>query len=538
MSPKPVARGLRTKKRRSNLADLEERLELFVENVKDYAIFMLDPAGRAITWNAGVQRVLGYSEEEFIGIEFHALFRAGEQDAAEQEMQTAAQTGRSDDERWHVRKDGTELWVSGVLTALRDPDGRVRGYAKVMRDTTFQKQVQTQREHLLRREQEVRAEAERANRLKDEFLAIASHELRTPLNAILGWARMLSSGQLDPSRAARAAAIIERNAETQARLVADLLDVSRIITGKLQIEIGAVDVSDVVHAAVESVHHDAEQKHIRVAVSGDTNLTPIEGDASRLQQVIGNLLSNAIRFTPPGGDVWVDVHRRDDHVELMVRDSGQGIPADALPKIFDRFHQAPGTRRSTGGLGLGLAIVRHIVDAHGGTVDAHSAEEGQGATFTVRLPLGLGHASLHERAAAPPPLDTDCAAEVNGLCALVVEDRSDARELVEWMLQRCGMNVIAVDFLPAALAAIDNHRVDVIVSDIGLERDDDGLTLIRSVRARPADKGGLTPAIAVTAYASPDDRTRVLAAGYQMHVSKPIEPSALIAAIATVVRRA
>ena len=451
-------------------------------------------------------------------------------------MSRAAEASRSDDERWHVRKDGAELWVTGVLTALRDPCGRLRGFAKVMRDTTSQKIAQTEREELLRREREVRGEAERASRVKDEFLGTVSHELRTPLNAILGWARMLSNGQVDATRSMHAIRIIERNADWLAQLVEDLIDVSRIITGKLDLDIQRVGVADVVDSAVESLQHRAEEKKVQVVVSRTDDASPIDGDPNRLRQVVSNLLSNAIKFTPSGGTVTVDVQRRDGEIEVTVGDNGVGIPTAALPHIFDRSHQATAARRRTGGLGLGLAIARQIAEAHRGTIEARSEGEGKGATFIVRLPVVNGLSSSEgERVRRDRHVEAECPPQLAGLRALVVEDEPDARELVHLILQRCGMRVVAVDSIGAALAALGQHAIDVIVSDIGLERSNDGIALICAVRERASTRGGQIPAVAVTAYGRPDDRDRVLSAGYQAHVTKPVEPSELIAAVAAVV---
>ena len=312
------------RRRESSVPDFEELFHLFIENVKDYAIFILDPSGRALTWNAGVSRMLGYSEEEFVGLEFAQLFRTTERSGAQQEMKKAASTGRSDDERWHVRKDGTELWVTGVLTALRDSAGHLRGFAKVMRDTTAQRQAALEREDLLRKELVARTQAEQANRMKDEFLAIVSHELRTPLNAILGWATLLGSEQLDKERAGRAVETIERNAKAQAQLVADLLDVSRIVTGQLQLDVSPVSIQQVLDAAIESVHHAAAAKIIDVSTRGTGESAVVEGDPQRLQQVILNLLSNAIKFTPAGGSIGITLESSEHEVEIRVRDTGRG----------------------------------------------------------------------------------------------------------------------------------------------------------------------------------------------------------------------
>jgi signal transduction histidine kinase len=265
-----------------------------------------------------------------------------------------------------------------------------------MRDTTAQKLATAEREELLRREHEARSAAERANRVKDEFLATVSHELRTPLNAILGWTRMLSAGQVDSERMAHALTVIERNAGTLARFVEDLLDASAIVAGKLQFDIRSMDLSRVVGEAAESIHHSAEEKGVDVAVTIASNLPPISGDPRRLQQVVLNLLSNAVKFTPPGGRISVDLKRSSDALELTVQDTGAGIPAATLPHIFDRFHQGTVTVRRTGGLGLGLTIARQIVQAHHGTIEASSAGEGQGATFVIKLPLGIDASTSRE----------------------------------------------------------------------------------------------------------------------------------------------
>jgi PAS domain S-box-containing protein len=510
--------------------NMDELFQLLVDNVKDYAIFILGTDGRTLSWNAGVLRMLEYNEQEFVGLEFAALFRPGEQDAAAREMQIAAANGRSDDERWHVRKDGAELWVTGVLTALRTPAGELRGYAKIMRDTTLQKSAAAEREQLLQQQLAAREEAERANRIKDDFLAIASHELRTPLNAMLGWVRMLATDHLDEIRSKRALEIIERNAKAQAQLIEDLLDVSRIITGKLQLDVRPLMFRKVVNEAVESVAHTAQEKGVELVVDSAEDDGPIDGDAGRLQQVIWNLLSNAVKFTPAGGRVEVQLQRHDHSVQLRVRDTGEGMESTELPLVFDRFRQAAHRRRTAqGGLGLGLGIARHILEAHGGTIRAHSEGKGTGATFTVDLPLATGVTPANQHGA----LDVECPSSLDGRRVLVVEDKRDSRELLEIVFEECKMQVVSVDSARAALVAIDGERFDVIVSDIGLPNGEDGLVLMRRVRERPADLGGRTPAIALTAYASATDRRQALAAGYQTYLAKPFEPPDLVAAVAS-----
>ncbi len=341
---------------------------------------------------------------------------------------------------------------------------------------------------------------------------------------------MLSTDHLDEGRAKRAIEIIERNARAQAQLIEDLLDVSRIITGKLQLDVRPLMVRRVVNDAVESVTHTAQEKGIDVAIDLIEDDGPMVGDAGRLQQVIWNLLTNAIKFTPPGGRVEVHLRRHDQALELRVRDTGEGMENSDIPLVFDRFRQAAHRRRTgQGGLGLGLGIARHIVEAHGGTIRAHSEGKGKGSTFTVDLPLAADKAPAN----AVEQLEVECPPSLEGRRVLVVEDKRDSRELVEIVFEECRMEVVSVNSARAALLAMDRERFDVIVSDVGLPDGDDGLALMRRVRERPADLGGLTPAIALTAYASAIDRRHALAAGYQTYLTKPYEPADLVAAVAS-----
>jgi PAS domain S-box-containing protein len=525
----------RSRRRRRGGADLEELFHLVVENVKDYAIFILDPEGRALTWNAGVRRLLGYDEPEFMGLHFHLLFRDDDQEGAVREMEKAATAGRSDDERWHVRKDGTELWVAGVLTALRNPAGPLRGFVKIMRDRTAQREAALERDELLRRELHAREQAERANRAKDEFLATVSHELRTPLNAILGWGQVLATGQLDKKQEKRAIETIARNAKAQAQLVADLLDVSRIVAGRLQLNRRPVSLQQIMQMAVDSVHHAATAKNLTVTTTIAGNPAPIDGDPERLEQVNLNLLSNAIKFTPPGGTIDVKLHRDDHHVQLLVRDTGQGISPDVLPDIFDRFKQAGRIHAPTSGLGLGLTIARHIVEAHGGSIDAQSDGETTGATFVVRLPKAEGVPESPELPATRATAQMERVPELEGKCVMVVEDQPDSQELAAFVLGHCRMRVLTADSCESALDILDRQSVDLIVSDIRLSGEGDGFELIRAVRARPEPLGRV-PAIVVSAFANTDDQSRALSAGYQLHVAKPVEPSELIAAVTALLR--
>jgi len=384
--------------------------------------------------------------------------------------------------------------------------------------------------------------AQNANRLKDEFLATVSHELRTPLTAILGWAHLLRAGQLGEKSASNALEIIERNARTQSQLIDDLLDVSRIITGKLRLDVRQVEPISFIESAIEALSPAAEAKGVRIQKVMDTGAVNIAGDPARLQQVVWNLISNAIKFTPRGGRVQVRLERVNSHLEISVSDTGAGIKPEFLPHVFERFRQEDQTTtRHHGGLGLGLAIVRHLVELHGGTVEAESAGEGQGATFIVRLPL----VSVYQRerreervhpAARETLLSYECPDRLDGTKILVVDDELDTRELLKASLSQCGATVVTASSAPEALALLEREKPTVLVSDIGMP-DNDGYDLISQVRALPAKRGGRIPAIALTAYARTEDRMRALRAGYQMHVTKPVETPELVAVIASLIGR-
>jgi signal transduction histidine kinase/ActR/RegA family two-component response regulator len=370
-------------------------------------------------------------------------------------------------------------------------------------------------------------DAQAANRLKDEFLAIVSHELRTPLNAIMGWASLLRTGRLDPARSAQALDTIERNVKTQAQIVADLLDVSRIITGKLALEIQPVDLVPVVEAALDVIRPPAAGKQIVL----DARLEPVDpvsGDPQRLQQVVWNLLANSVKFTPPGGRVEVTLARVGQAARIQVRDTGQGIAPDFLPHVFDRFRQADAsTTRRHGGLGLGLAIVRHLVELHGGLVEAESEGHGRGATFTVTLPLRPLQLPFRvPRADADRGLDAAELAVLRGLHVLVVDDEPDTREVAAAVLERCGCRVSLADGVAPALELFERDRPDVMLVDLAMPGED-GYSLLRRVRERPAAEGGQVPAAALTAHASAEDRARSLAAGFQMHLAKPVAAGTL-----------
>jgi PAS domain S-box-containing protein len=430
-----------------------------------------------------------------------------------------------------------EIVVAGLASQAAVAMDNARLYETAKRARTEAEKAAAEKERLYR-------QAEESSRLKEEFLATISHELRTPLSAILGWARMLRMGQLSEENAAKALDTIERNARAQAQLVDDLLDVSRIVTGKLRMDVQPADPNAFIDAAVEAVRPAADAKGVRVQKVIDTGAISIPGDPVRLQQVVWNLLSNAIKFTPRGGRVQIRSERVNSHLEIVVSDTGQGISPDFLPHVFDRFRQADQkTSRSHGGMGLGLAIVRHLVEMHGGTVRAMSEGEGHGSTFTVMLPIspvyrvdpsgGRVHPAARDLL---PPLDDECGDNLDGLRILVVDDEADTRELLRQGLEYCGAKVKVVGSAAEALDVLMATVPDVLISDIGMPGVD-GYDLIRQVRGLPPDRGGKVPAIALTAYTRTEDRLQSLRAGYDMHVPKPVELAELVAVAATVVRR-
>jgi len=385
--------------------------------------------------------------------------------------------------------------------------------------------------------QRERARAEEASRAKDEFLAVVSHELRTPLNAILGWMQMLQSGALPPEKRARALDVVERNAKNQLALIEDLLDVSRIVSGKLRLNVQQIDLGRIVESALDAIRPAAEAKSIGI----QHEIAPIRslaGDPDRLLQVISNLLTNAVKFTPSGGRIEVRLGRAADAVELSVTDSGRGIAPEFLPHVFERFRQADGQARALGGLGLGLAIVRNIVELHGGTIAAHSEGEGRGARFEVRLPVRTQQSPSDRPAAlsADPRKGADYQYDFQGVRALVVDDEPDARELIASVLEQCGATVLTAASAAEALEVVRTATPDVLISDIGMPAQS-GYDLIRRVRALPPEQGGRTPAVALTGYARMEDRTRALVAGFQTHVPKPIDPTELLIVVATALDR-
>ena len=500
-------------------------------------VFALDRDGRITFANPAAERMLGFREAELLGRHLAELLhlRSAEAEAGNDLLSRVLGSGAivHREEDGFSKADGSSLPVSHTCSPIVT-GGEVVGAVLVFHDITDRRQMEERRQHLLAREQGAREEAENANRMKDEFLAMLSHELRTPLSAIAGWAHILREGGLEPAEAVRAIEVIDRNAKVQGQLICDILDVSRIISGKFRLEKKAVTASAVVEAALDTVRPTAEGKRVRLQASLDGGSGHVFADPDRLQQVVWNLLTNAVKFTPEGGEVQVGLARVGDQVELVVRDSGDGISPEFLPHVFERFRQADSsTSRPHGGLGLGLAIVRHLVEAHGGTVVASSPGKGQGATFTVRLPVHVSSGEEPGRTEDSPP-EPAPALSLARLRVLVVDDDADTRGMMETVLAQRGAQVIVASSAAEALECVEREAPDVLLSDIGMPGMD-GYALMRVLRDRPGARA--IPAAALTAYAHADDRGQAIAAGYQLHVAKPVEPAELVAVVASLAGR-
>ena len=522
------------------LFDVETHLASIIESSDD-VIVSKTLEGVIMSWNPAAERLFGYSAAEAIGQNIRLIIphdRWGEED------EVLARIGRGErvDHFETIRraKDGKLLNISLTVSPVKDRSGKIVGASKVARDITDRKRAEAELERLLASEKQLRRQAEEASRLKDEFLAVVSHELRSPLNAITGWASLLLMRQLD-DRTKHAIETILRNAQTQTQLVADLLDVSRIVTGQLRLKVRSFQLIPVIEAAIEVVRPASEAKSIRIETILDPSAGPIAGDPDRMQQIFWNLLSNAVKFTPKGGRIQVRLQRINSHVEVVVSDTGRGVDPKLLPFIFERFRQGDSsTTREHGGLGLGLAIVRHLVELHGGVVNAYSDGAGKGAEFIVQLPTLVsartsqpGEERVHPSAGGNLPGGVPALA---GVRVLVVDDERDAREIISVILGEAGAEIATASSTREALDLVERWKPDVLISDIGMPGES-GYDLIRKVRALPAGKGGQTPAIALTAYARVEDRLKILSAGFQMHVPKPIEPIELATVVASLAKR-
>ncbi len=535
------------------LRQSEERFRLLVEGVAEYAIFMLDVNGRIVTWNSGAQRLKGYSATEILGQHFSVFYPAEARESGwpDHELHVAADKGSFVDEGWRLRKDGTRMWANVTITALKDASGTLLGFAKLTRDLTEMRRIAAtevasrHHEEILEAERSARMSAQRATRIKDEFLATLSHELRTPLSAILGWTQVLlrTADQDMSAQVRRALDVIDRNARAQVRLIDDLLDLSRIMTAKIRLDLQEFSMAEVVAAALDSAAPGAHAKDIRIEPLLDSSPAMISGDPNRLQQVVWNLLTNAIKFTPAGGRIQVVLRRLDARVQLSISDTGIGIPANFLPQVFDRFSQRDSsTTRAFGGLGLGLAICKQLVELHGGAIRVASEGDGHGSTFTVELPLTCAR-DAEQQAPRRPATDTvplpaaalPALPQLDGIHAFIVDDESDARELLRRVFEDQGARVTAFGSAQEALAALRSMRPDLIVCDIGMPGMD-GCQFMRDLRAGEA-RSERIPALALTAFARAEDRKRSLLAGYQAHVAKPFDVAELILMAADLVSR-
>src|ERR1051325_7563488 len=541
-----------------------ETYRLLVEEVRDYAIFMLDRDGYVRTWNTGANRLKGYLAEEIIGKHFSVFYTDEDQRLSKPQklLGLALKEERVEDEGWRVRKDGTRFWADVVITALHDHQGKHFGFAKVTRDLTERrnteeaerKQAEELRAEVLQRRkaealllsaqkdlerrvqertvelananarlEKANADLREADRMKNQFLAILSHELRTPLTSIYGWVSMLQRGKIDEEKIIKALGVIERNIKAQTQLVDDLLNVSRIASGKLRIAPSWIDPVTLIEAAVDSVRPAAVTKDIELVLESQPE-EPIYADPERLQQVIYNLMTNAIKFTGRGGQIRIEYGRIGSQFQISIADTGEGISPQVISTIFERFTQEdPSSTRRHGGLGLGLSIVRNIIELHGGTAIAHSEGKGRGATFIIRLPIP-GVRRIGAKQSAPPELS------LNAVKLLVVEDDTDTADMIRTGLEDYGASVVIANSAAEALTILKNFRPDLILSDLGMPGMD-GFEFMNYFRSVLAGDLPLTPAVALSAFAGATHREKALRSGYQEHIGKPVAIPDLVAVL-------
>jgi PAS domain S-box-containing protein len=544
-----VARDITEQKRlERELAAQREWFRVTLASIGD-AVIATDVQGRVSFMNSVAAQLTGWRVEDALGEPYLKVFNIVNEQTGmaiagplERVLAEGTIVGLANHTAL-IAADGTERPIEDSGAPIRDRDGRILGTVLVFRDASERRRADTERrsvaierERLLEAERAARAEAERANRVKDEFVAMVSHELRTPLNAILGWTQLMMQSRADPDVIGRGLDVIARNTRLQAQLISDLLDMSRIVSGKLRLSIEKVELRALLEDAVESVERAAVEKNVAIQCELAAS-SIVAGDPSRIQQIVWNLLWNAIKFTPAGGRVLVRLRQRAANAEITIADTGVGIAPELLPSIFDRFQQGNvSITRRFGGLGLGLAIVRHLVDLHGGTIRADSPGEGRGATFTVVLPSSAlaptmgAHDSALDSMASP----TDMLA---GVRVLVVEDEADTRDFLRRFLTDYGAEVITARSATEALALVQQARPSLLVSDIGLP-DVDGYELLRRIRVNEPSGARNIPAIALTAYARSEDRDRAFSAGYDAHLAKPIEAPLLLAAAVDLLKEA
>jgi signal transduction histidine kinase/CheY-like chemotaxis protein len=517
--------------------DLQDQLALAVD-ASGLGTFHWEIPLAKLVWSDRCKAHFWLAPEAEVDIDlFYAIVHPEDRERVRGALDECVYRGKGYDIEYRtVSPEGETRWLrASGRTFCNEANEPIR-FDGTTQDITEQRQGVEERKLLLESERAARVEAERASRMKDEFLATLSHELRTPLNAIFGWTQVLTMKSCDPTVVREGIAIIDRNVRIQTQLIEDLLDVSRIISGKVRLDVQPVDLADVLQATLETVGPAAEAKELHVIKIVDPLAGPVSGDAGRLQQIFWNLLTNAIKFTPKGGKIHVLTERVGSHVEISIRDSGEGIDPEFLPRLFDRFSQADGSiRRKHGGLGLGLSIVKNLVELHGGTVQAKSEGEGLGATFVIRLPLRAARGNGREPPSAKAPATATLvwdAHNLSGLKVLIVDDEPDSRDLVRRYLTECGATSALAASAAEAQSLLLTFRPDVIISDIGMpERD--GYDFMREVRTQ----GCKTPAIALTAFARAEDRIRSIQSGYQTHLPKPVEPAELLAVVASLAGR-
>jgi PAS domain S-box-containing protein len=516
------------------LRESQELKQRILESSQD-CIKVLTLDGRLLYMNEGGTRLFEVDDpSSLLNATWVSFWQGEDQEKARAAIAAASSGNVGQFQGYCPTAKGKPKWWDVIVTPIRDASGQVVQLVTISRDITKQKQAEAEREQLLTRAQAAREQAETANRIKDEFLAVLSHELRSPLNPILGWTSLLRNGRLDAAKTAYAVETIDRNARLQVQLIEDLLDVSRILSGKLSLNIVPVDLGIVIRAALENVRVAAVAKSLQIQTTISPTVRRIKGDAGRLQQVLWNLLANAVKFTPEGGQITVALTQVGTHAQIQVTDTGKGINPEFLPYVFEHFRQEDGaTTRKFGGLGLGLAIVRHLVELHGGTVQVESLGVGQGATFTVKLPLLKNENPRMRDEPILAPV-TSPTLPLSNVQVLVVDDEVDTRELIVFVLEQAGTSVTAVSSAFAALEVLAQFKPDVLVSDIGMP-EMDGYMLMQHIQA--LSQGKQVPAVAVTAYAGESDRQQALAAGFQRHISKPIEPEMLVQTIVSLIAK-
>jgi PAS domain S-box-containing protein len=528
------------------LRQQREWLHVTLSSIGD-AVIATDTNGAVTFLNPVAESLTRWKEEEARGRPLREVFnivneqtRQTVENPAIRAMRESSVVGLAN-HTMLIAQDGAEIPIDDSGAPIKGAAGKIIGAVLIFRDITERRLAEEERSKLLASERAAREKAEAASRSKDEFVAMISHEIRSPLNSILGWAQMLRRGKFDQEETERAVEIIERNARSQSQLIEDLLDISRVITGKLTLNVRSVNLTQIIEAALDSIRPAAEAKDIQLQARLEPAGSLVSGDPNRLQQIVWNLLSNAVKFTPRNGGVDVSLESVDSQLQITVRDTGVGINSEFLPFVFDRFSQAnTSSERKYGGLGLGLAIVRHLAELHGGAVRADSPGEGQGAKFTVTLPVKAVRYEMSEVERATLGAENAGsladAIMLDGLRVMVVDDEEETRDLLTAMLTRRGAEVTACASAAEALAEIERRRPLVLVSDIGMP-DEDGYALIGKLRALGTELGGDIPAVALTAYARSEDRMRALASGFQMHVPKPIEAGELIVVIASLAGR-